>query len=108
VAAGIAALDDVETMRANAATLRAERTRLADGLAKCGFSVFPSHANFVAAVCTDPSAPEVADALAREGILIRTFGDPRLADWVRISLGSPEQNARVLAEIERLVGSKTQ
>jgi len=108
VAAGIAALDDVAAMRANAAILRAERARLAEGLERLGFSVLPSHANFVAAVCTDPSAPEVAEALAREGILIRTFGDPRLADWVRISLGTPEQNTRVLGEIERLVGSKTQ
>jgi len=106
IVAGIAALDDVECMRANAAAIRAERARLTAALRRMGFFVYPSQANFVAAVCTQPTATEIAAALEQDGILVRTFRDPRLRDWLRISAGTPEQNERVLAGIERSLGSK--
>ncbi len=38
-----------------------------------------------------------------EDAVERAFGDPRLADWVRITVGTPEQNGRLLAELERLL-----
>lgn len=104
--AGLAALDDVEYMRANVAKIRSERERLGAALRGMGLFVYPSQANFVAVVCSKPSPREFADALAREGILVRTFGDPRLRDWLRITVGTPDQNDRVLAGIERTLREK--
>jgi histidinol-phosphate aminotransferase len=106
VAAGVAALDDVEYMRCNVAKIRSERKRLAEALEGLGFLVHPSHANFVAAVCQEGRASGIADALAEQGIWVRTFGAPELKDWLRITIGTPEQNDRLLAEIERVLGSK--
>ena len=103
IAAGLAALDDVETMRANAATIRAERERVTAALRSMGLFVYPSQANFVAVRTTAPSAQDVGAALDADGILVRTFGDPQLADWVRITIGRPEDNDRVLAGIRRLL-----
>ena len=103
-AAGVAALDDIAHMRSNVAKIRSERARLTQALRAMGFFVHPSHANFVAVVFGRPTAKEVAAALARDGILVRTFRDPRLEDWVRITVGTPEQNGRILAGIERLLG----
>jgi len=106
--AGLAALDDVAYMRANVARIRSGRELLSGALRALGLFVYPSRANFVAVVCTRPTPREFADALAREGILVRTFGDPRLRDWLRITVGTPEQNARVLAGIERTLRGKSQ
>ncbi|MBM4031528.1 MAG: histidinol-phosphate transaminase [Planctomycetes bacterium] len=107
MAAGVAALDDVAYMRANVAKLRAERERLADGLRRMGLRVLPSQANFVCVVSQEPSPAAFAADLAREGILVRTFGDPRLKDWLRISIGTPEQNSRILSGIEATLRRKT-
>ncbi len=106
LAAGVAALDDVAYMRASVAKIRSERERLAAALRGMGLFVFPSKANFVSVVCGDPTPKQFAGDLAREGILVRTFGDPRLKDWLRITVGTPEQNGRVLAGIERTLRGK--
>jgi histidinol-phosphate aminotransferase len=104
VVAGVAALEDIEYMRANAAAIRAERARLSAALRDMGLFVYPSQSNFIAARCTKPTARDVAAALQENGILIRVFSDPILADWVRISLGTREQNDRVLAELAKALG----
>ncbi len=106
IAAGLAALDDVEYMRSNARRIRRERERISAALREMGLKVLPSQANFVAAVCTDPPARQIAEALERVGILIRTFSDPVLSDWVRITVGTPEQNDRLLETLEAFVRSK--
>jgi len=106
IAAGLAALDDVEYMRSNARRIRRERERISAALREMGLRVLPSQANFVAAVCTDPPARQIAEALERVGILIRTFSDPCLSDWVRITVGTPEQNDCLLETLETCVRSK--
>jgi len=106
IAAGLAALDDVEYMRSNARRIRRERERISAALREMGLRVLPSQANFVAAVCTDPPARQIAEALERVGILIRTFSDPCLSDWVRITVGTPEQNDCLLETLEACVRSK--
>jgi len=106
IAAGVAALDDVAHMRANVARIRTERQRLTAALRDLGLFVYPSQANFVSVVCGQPSPSEFAAELERDGILVRTFGDPRLKDWLRITVGTQEQTERVLAGIERTLGGR--
>jgi histidinol-phosphate aminotransferase len=103
IAAGLAALDDIEYMRAHAAAVRGERGRVSRALGELGLFVYPSQANFVAVRATTPSARAIGAGLAADGILVRTFGDPLLADWVRITMGTPEQNDQVLDGIRRLL-----
>jgi len=106
IAAGVAALDDAAYMRANAARIRSERERLAAALRALGLRVLPSQANFVAAICGEPGPRAIARALEEVGILVRTFSDPSLADWVRITVGTPEQNDRLLECLENLLRSR--
>ena len=106
IAAGVAALDDAAYMRANAARIRSERERLAAALRALGLQVLPSQANFVAAICGEPGPRAIARALEEVGILVRTFSDPSLADWVRITVGTPEQNDRLLECLENLLRSR--
>jgi histidinol-phosphate aminotransferase len=45
----------------------------------------------------------VYEALKGRGILVRWWDLPRIADKVRITIGTPEQNDRLLAELKALI-----
>ena len=47
-------------------------------------------------------ASELKHTLERRGILVRYYQQPRLSNCIRISLGTPEQNQRVLSELHTL------
>lgn len=75
------------------------RTRLA-GM-RCVARVYPSDANFLLVQFRDARA--ALDAGREAGLLVRDFSStPGLANCLRISIGTPEQNERLLAALERL------
>jgi histidinol-phosphate aminotransferase len=79
------------------AQLRAERERLAAGLARLPAvrTVWPSDANFVLVETGDPRA--LVAAARAGGVLLRDFSwDPYLPGCVRITVGTPEQNDQLL------------
>lgn len=85
--------------RTRIARLLVERERLADGLKRSPLvkRVWPSDANFLLIDCTDPDA-----VLARArgaGLIIRDVRQPALPKSVRISVGTPEQNTRLLESL---------
>ena len=107
VVAALAAMDDLKQIQATIDCLIAEREWLQVALAALpGLHPLPSQANFVFCRLTECSARELADALAREGILIRSFSDPRLADAVRITVGRPDQNDALLAALQSLLNTE--
>jgi histidinol-phosphate aminotransferase len=78
--------------------LRTERERMFRALSECPLvrKVWPSEANFLLVECTDAGA--VIDGAARAKILLRDFrSTPGLEDCVRITIGSKEDNDRLLA-----------
>lgn len=91
--AGIAA------MQARVQALLAERARLAQGLAACRLvtRVYPSDANFLLIECTD--ADEVLRRVRGVGLIIRDVRQPLLPRHLRISVGTPEQDARLLESL---------
>ena len=82
----------------------AERTRLAEALAGLGFAVTPSDANFLWAEAPRP-AGELVEALAARGVLIKSFhaSGGRLARRVRITVGLPAENDRLVDEITQCI-----
>ena len=103
VVAGLATLADLETVQANVARLVAERERLRERLAELGWlEPLPSQANFLLCRLRERSSREVVEGLARRGILVRRFSDPRLAEYVRITVGRPEQNEALLEALRAL------
>jgi len=103
-AAGEAALSDLETMRANAARIKATRARLVGRLDKMGIPCLPSQANFVLARI-GPEARTVYEQLKRRGILIRYFDQDRLRESIRISIGTDEQIDELVAAIHEILRS---
>jgi histidinol-phosphate aminotransferase len=62
--------------------------------------VWPSQANFVLARPPGGEAEGVYEALKARGILVRYFNQPRLDDKLRITVGTDEQNAALLAALK--------
>ncbi|WP_179403080.1 histidinol-phosphate transaminase [Burkholderia guangdongensis] len=94
-------LDHLDVLDAQAAELRAERARLAQAVAALpGATVFPSAGNFL--LVRVPDAAAVFDALLTERVLIKNVSKmhPLLAECVRLTVGSPDENARLLAALK--------
>jgi len=100
-----ASLDDLEYLMANVRRIVAERERLSVEFAKLGFlQPLPSRANFILCRVVGRTGKEVRDALAVRGILIRAFGAPRLREYIRIAIGTPEENEAVLRALKEIDG----
>lgn len=87
----------LELARDRIAETRAEREQLSMALARLDdvLAVYPSQANFVLIRVAD--GPAFVDRARRGGVLVRSFsGDSALTDCVRITVGLPEDNARLL------------
>lgn len=102
-AAVLASLEDLDLLRARVQTLIAERERLYRELQKIEYlRPFPSHSNFILNRVLGRDAYELKMALQRQGILVRYYNSAGLQDCIRISIGRPEQNDRVLAALNAL------
>jgi len=92
-------VDDV--LEAQAAGLRAERTLLADAIAALpGAAVFPSAGNFL--LVRVPDADALFETLLTARILIKNVSKihPLLANCVRLTVGTPDENAQMLAALK--------
>lgn len=64
------------------------------------YKVLPSQANFVFARPKDGNAIEVASNLREQGIIVRHFDKPRIAEYLRITVGNQEQQARLVSALK--------
>jgi histidinol-phosphate aminotransferase len=83
-------------------TLLDERGRMHERLARCAnvTRVFPSDANFLLLECRD--AKRFFEAGKSAGLIVRDFSHyPGLANCLRISIGTPEQDQRLLDAVEQ-------
>jgi histidinol-phosphate aminotransferase len=89
----------VAAMRARVAQLLAEKARLAQGLARCPLitRVWPSDSNFLLVDCAN--ADEVLERVRSAGLIIRDVRQPALPSSLRISVGTPAQNQRLLESL---------
>ncbi|HVU04002.1 MAG TPA: histidinol-phosphate transaminase [Polyangiaceae bacterium] len=100
IVAGAAALRDQAWMKENVRKIRETRGTLTRGLEALGLSVLPSSANFVLARLESPErAREAHRSLKERGVLTRYFDRPGLSDSLRITVGTDEEIALLLAEL---------
>jgi len=81
----------------------ASRDRVSGALRQRGFVVLPSQANFVFARHPDHSGEALAKGLHERAVLVRRFAEPRIADFLRISIGTPEQCDALIAALEDIL-----
>lgn len=96
-------LRDAEYLLANVRTLIAERERMRAALTQLhGLEPLPSHTNFLLIRLRGRDPQQLKRALAERNILIRAFRHPRLQEYIRLSLGTPEQNDAVIQALQEL------
>lgn len=100
-AAAIAALEDTAFVQLGRKVNAAGQKQLKSGLEALGFSVTPSEANFMLMQVAD--GVRVFQLLQMQGIIVRPLKGYGLPRHVRITVGTAEQNARLLATVRALL-----
>ena len=100
IAAAVASFEDQAYFEAQNAKVIASREKLTAQLKELGFKVLPSAANFIFASLPSKDAGELATELREHGIIVRYFNKPRINQFLRITIGTDEQNQRLIATLK--------
>jgi len=84
----------------------ATRERVAETLRGLGFTVLPTAANFVFAKAPGISGAEFFLALRERGILVRHFNRERIADFLRVSIGTDDEMGAFLDGCREIIGGQ--
>ncbi|MDL2307682.1 histidinol-phosphate transaminase [Desulfovibrio sp. OttesenSCG-928-C06] len=105
-AAGIAALQDKEFLRLTKETVASGRVVLSDGLHALGCRPVPSQANFLIFRLPEDcklDTEQVFTALLERGVIIRQVKSYGLPDYLRVSVGNPDENRVFLKELAEIL-----
>ena len=81
-----------------------QRDSLTAKLQRLGFDVLPSGANFVFARHPQHGGAELAAALREHAVIVRHFRLPRIDNFLRITVGTPDQHRALIAALEDILG----
>ncbi len=106
-AAAVAALNDKEFLAKGAANNAAGYRQLVAAFEALGLQYVPSFGNFVLVkVGEDAGAgARVNLALLKQGVIVRPVGNYGLPEWLRISIGLPQENAAFIAALNKALAS---
>ena len=99
--AALAALDDDDFVRLSRDVNDAGRKQFEKAFEELGLEYFSDGANFVMVKVAD--APKKFVEMQKRGVIVRPNVGYGLPDWLRITIGKPEQNERCIEELSRLV-----
>ena len=105
-AAALAALDDLEHVRRSVEMNHAERTRLLQELRKSGLQPVASETNFLFVPLGGMDAKALCDELLHEGVIVRPLAWMGFPDAIRISVGNPEENSKLLAAMAKVIARR--
>jgi histidinol-phosphate aminotransferase len=106
-AAALAALGDIPWLETHIALLKQERDRLFAELgALPGLTPLPSAANFLLVRVTAGGARSLYTSLLNRGIMVRYSAQPPLQDYLRITVGTPNQNDKLLGALRSILNQE--
>ena len=103
IAGAAAAFEDQRYFQQTCQQVIDSREAVIAGLEQLGFEVLPSAANFVFARHPQHDAAHIAAALREQSVIVRHFTQARIAQFLRISIGSSEQNQALLDALRKIV-----
>lgn len=103
IAGGVAAMEDRAYFEQTRQAVMASRTRLGDALMALGFQVLPSGANFIFVRHPGRDAGELAAALRARNIIVRHFRQPRIEQFLRITVGTDAQCDALVAALQAIL-----
>jgi histidinol-phosphate aminotransferase len=95
-----AALEDEEHRATTARTNEMGKRYLYEELTRLGLSFVPSEANFILVRC-GTHTPQVMEGLMQKGIVVRGMTGYGLKDYIRVTIGLPEENKTVIEVLEQ-------
>ena len=101
--AGQAALEDTAYFEKTRAAIMDTRAWTMQQLTDRGFTVLDSRANFVFASTKRISGCKLYKELKKNGILVRHFDAPRIENWLRITIGTPEQMQALMDAVDKIL-----
>lgn len=99
--AGLAALDDQAFVRQSYEHNQAGLKQLTTGLDNLALSYLPTYGNFVTVACEQ--ALDVHEALLQKGIIVRPLKEYGMPSYLRISVGLPQENDRLLSALQEIL-----
>ncbi|MCH2073087.1 histidinol-phosphate transaminase [Acinetobacter pittii] len=100
IAAAVASFEDQDYFEEQCQKVITSREKLVDELTALGFKVLPSKANFIFASHPSHDAGQLAQQLRGQGIIVRYFNKPRINQFLRITVGTDEQNERLVQTLK--------
>ena len=100
-AAGIAALEDDAFLKQSIAANHAGRLFLYAEFDRLGLRTIESHTNFIL-VELGPQALEIQQQLLENGVIVRPCTAYDLSNWLRVTVGTPAENIRLVRTLERV------
>jgi histidinol-phosphate aminotransferase len=98
-----AAFEDEAYFRETCQRVIDSREQVVAALSGLGFEVLPSAANFIFARHPQKDAGELAAALREHGVIVRHFKQQRIAQFLRITIGNPQQNQALLDALGQIL-----
>jgi histidinol-phosphate aminotransferase len=99
LAAAVAAFQDEEYFRQQCQLVMDARDRLSEQLHELGFELVPSTANFLFARHPEQDAADLAASLRQQGVVVRHFRQPRIEQYLRITVGTPAENSALVSAL---------
>ena len=105
-AAAVAALTDAAFLEQGARNNAGGYRQLVAAFEQLGLEYVPSYGNFVLVKVgnDDGAGARVNLALLKQGVIVRPVGNYGLPQWLRISIGLPEENAAFIAALKKALG----
>ncbi|WP_061874035.1 histidinol-phosphate transaminase [Acinetobacter lactucae] len=100
IAAAVASFEDQTYFEEQCQKVISSREKLVDNLTALGFKVLPSKANFIFTSHPSHDAGQLAQQLRGQGIIVRYFNKPRINQFLRITVGTDEQNERLVQTLK--------
>lgn len=102
LAAAEAALFDKEHLQQTVHLNSVGMQQLSNGINKLGLTWIPSVANFITIDLNRPTEP-INNSLLKMGCIVRPLSVYTMPHHLRISIGLPEENARLLSALEQIL-----
>ncbi|MFS0749081.1 histidinol-phosphate transaminase [Oceanobacillus sp. 1P07AA] len=103
IAGAIEAIRDNDYFQQTTTKIIESRTYLKNQLEARHFDILPSQANFLLISHKEVNAESLYQELKKQGILVRYFQKPGLENFLRISIGTPEQIEKLLEKIDHII-----
>ncbi|MDG6774047.1 histidinol-phosphate transaminase [Thiomicrorhabdus sp. ZW0627] len=106
IPAAAAAFEDEEYFQQARKKIINTRDALTTTMQNLGFKVLPSAANFIFASHPELDAEDIAQKLRDQAIIVRFFKQPRIDQFLRITIGTDEENKRLCEVLSEIVEGK--